>query len=494
MRQLWKRLLKLVPDAEIEVLTWPEGLDDGTDCADADAVMLVAHLNTGQNPYALFGNPNQKETRESAKRKELNAAGSQRMETGPSAETFRFIAQSLGLLYRFDELRFKPQWRPTDDLSAAGLVATTEFHEWDDIQMQSLFEHIRSTYYTEDDSGRIRWLDFGTRLGQQALYGSMQPVRFNPFLEYLKQCQDRDDSPALSESLEPWGMDANDPYDSWVSEAIWRGVVQRALNPGCQIRTFPLLIGDPGIGKSSYLREMLPPHLSTYYTDSLALSMRPQERTEATFRKLLVELGELRGVSKASTGEVKAWVTSISDSARPAYAKPGEWPRQWFLVATMNPTDTIPADPGILQRFACLTMQKGNAVEPFLAQWRESFWAQAYRLYLEDEAGIAMMPPALQEKQALSISPYTDSVDELELAYNTLIQNAGADLGFKSMLIHGDLNAVSLAKRGGLIGDEDKSLGRYYKSWGSLLVSKGATKLASRKHGTCYEFSRILSK
>ena len=492
VRQLWTRLLRTGLDSAIHVKMWPEGLSDGTDCADADADMLHAHLGTSYDPYSLFGNPNKKESRESAKRKELNKAGGIRVDSGPSAETFIFIAQSLGLLYRFDELRFKPQWRPTDDLVKAGLVATTEFQEWDDIQMQALFELIRSRYYTQDENGRIRWLDFGARLGQQALFGSMQAVRFNPFLEYLKQCQEKNGSPTLYACLQPWGIDPHDPYDNWVCESLWRGVVQRALRPGCQIRTFPLLVGDPGIGKSSYLREMLPAHLHTYYTDSLALSMRPQERTEATFRKLIVELGELRGISKTSAGEVKAWVTSISDSARPAYAKPGDWPRQWFLTATMNPTDTIPADPGIWQRFACLTMQAGPAVEPYLDEWRESFWAQAYALYLDDPEGVSVMPLELREDQQHRLSPYTDSVDELESAFNTLIQNAQEDATFKSMLIHGDLNAVSLARRGGLIDQEDKSLGRYYRSWGSLLVSKGATKLASRKKGTCYDFSRIL--
>ena len=369
------------------------------DVADMSGTALTAHLDSAVEYVSAEPEPVR---RKSARRKALEAAGAVELDRGPSAENFERIAKDIGLQFRYDDMRGIAEWKLDNPLP--GIAASADFEEWDDLRMARLFEHIRSHYYRADDYGRVSWLNFGTDgVGRQSILAALQPNRFNPFLEYLKGCEEAEGSPALSECLEAWGGDANDDFQSWVSEALFLGPIQRALNPGCQIRTFPLLIGDPGIGKSAFLREMLPPNLQGYYSDSLALSMRAQERTEATYRNIIVELGELRGISKAQAGEVKAWLTSTVDSARPAYSRPGTWPRKWFLIATMNPTDAIPSDPGILQRFACLPLRRGPAVELYLERWRESFWAQSYRMYLDGER-VSRVPNHLEAAQGAAIA------------------------------------------------------------------------------------------
>ena len=78
--------------------------------------------------------------------------------------------------------------------------------------------------------------------------------------------------------------DENWKLAQWGSVYILLGTIQRSYEPGTKLDEMLVIIGPPGIGKSTLLRHLLPPHLQTLFSDGLDLGADAKERVEALTR------------------------------------------------------------------------------------------------------------------------------------------------------------------------------------------------------------------
>lgn len=220
------------------------------------------------------------------------------------------------------------------------------------------------------------------------------------------------------------GCDPSD-YNMAVMRLFMLGAVARAYEPGTKFDYMPVLIGAQGIGKSVFLRRL--GHRDAWYCDNMN-TVDGDAAAEKLRGMWIVEMAELLAVKKQKDVEaIKAFITSMTDTIRPKYARETEQrPRACvFAGTTNNPqflTDStgnrrfLPVDCGRNERAASLF--DDNVEEVFDAAWAQAahIWKtersrlvlddriQAYAIekqeqYLEDDPRIGLIQAYLDERR-----------------------------------------------------------------------------------------------
>ena len=147
-----------------------------------------------------------------------------------------------------------------------------------------------------------------------------------------------------------------------------------------------VLIGPQGIGKSSALRLALPPDHPGWFADGLNLAAFPKERAEALQGRVIVEVAEMAGSTRAELESLKSFLSRTDDgSVRLAYRRnPETLLRRCIIVGTTNDPNPLPNDPSGNRRFVPVVLSGGDVVNliaymgatgnnsgprPFLSSW-----------------------------------------------------------------------------------------------------------------------------
>ena len=115
----------------------------------------------------------------------------------------------------------------------------------------------------------------------------------------------------------------------------------------------PLYQGDEDLGKSSlysFTVKLIDPE---WFSDSLRLTDSTKEWGEKLESRVLVEIPEMAGATRADVALMKAVLTAENDGGdRKAYAKRSEsQPRRAALIMTANPWNCLPNDKALHRRF-----------------------------------------------------------------------------------------------------------------------------------------------
>ena len=264
----------------------------------------------------------------------------------------------------------------------------------------------------------------------------------NPFLEYMKKCEEKIQNISRKNSeenfrknfwkLETWlpnvlGAERN-KLNQWVSASILIALATRQINPGEKYDLMPILISEQqGIGKSTALRELLPEDLQRYFTDDFTLAMDHKEWREAISGSAVVEIGELVGLSRKEVSATKAFISRQVDKGRDAYGRSVEMrPRRCIMVGTINlihGQKFLREDPSGQRRFIPVecgithTLGSADKVVAKMSELRDHLWGVAYH--------IAKDPHARKEYLYLSTSTlshdHTSRVNEYE-EHNSLFE------------------------------------------------------------------------
>ena len=264
----------------------------------------------------------------------------------------------------------------------------------------------------------IRTLEMSKREFIEAaeLACAMNPV--DPFLEYLENDLPRwDGIPRVSAWLWHCFDLADESIDlaDWASEFLLIGSIQRAYHPACKLDETPVLIGPPGIGKSTAPRKLFPPELEELFTDGLNLGSDTKTRVEALQGRAIVEIGEMAGARRADVESLKAFLSRTDDgSVRLTWRRnPEPLPRRCIIVGTADRDDPLPPDHN-LRRFVPVRFTGGDvgALIAFLDQWRGQLWAEALELYQNGQD--ARLPDWLkpQQQEATDKARPTDSIQD----------------------------------------------------------------------------------
>ena len=275
-------------------------------------------------------------------------------------------------------------WRPVTDLAEGA---------W--------FDEIAATYVrpvNKDNVVPYRWRGEPKQTSLDALYHSKQ---VDPFLEWIDSLAAWDGTPRLASWLTACFPYLDEHADTrlrdWAGLAILTGAVERAFWPGSKIDVAPVLVGPPGLGKTTALAWLFPEDHREAWHGSAVLDIRPQTEgrvIEATTGRVIVEAGELAGLRRASVAQLKDFLTKTTDTWRLAYDRHvSAIPRRFVVVGTANPVPSrgIPYDVGLLRRFLPVEFddldppdQSAQRVREYLDANRVQLWAEAVE-YVQDD-------------------------------------------------------------------------------------------------------------
>jgi hypothetical protein len=158
------------------------------------------------------------------------------------------------------------------------------------------------------------------------------------------------------------------------------GAVARALNPGCQVDTALVLVGDQGRKKSSFFRALA----GAWFGDT-EIKIGDKDAYGQIHLNWITEWGEIdRVTSQRHAGEVKAFVSRRADTFRPPYGKTtATYLRSCVIVGSTNEGEFL-SDPTGSRRFWVVRVRQTIDAD-LVTSLRDQLWAEAVAAYRSGE-------------------------------------------------------------------------------------------------------------
>lgn len=149
--------------------------------------------------------------------------------------------------------------------------------------------------------------------------------------------------------------------------------VRRIYQPGEKFDHMPVLIGEQGTGKSTFLQK-----LAVNWYSSDFKGVEGKEAVEQMKGYWLLEVAEMKGVTGRDADAVKAFLTNAKDTYRPPYApQPLETPRQCIFWGTHNRANFLTDDTGN-RRFLPVQTSQVTARKDLWSEMTEDYVAQCW--------------------------------------------------------------------------------------------------------------------
>ena len=226
-------------------------------------------------------------------------------------------------------------------------------------------------------------LRYGLDSWSEHLNALLHHLEVDPFLLWLEALPQWDGTKRLHRLLADTFKAEENPLTSWASTSLCLGPIQRAFEPGCKLDQVVVLIGSQGIGKSSLLSCLLPSTEPDWFSDSLSMTDDLKKRVESLQGRVIVELSDLQGFTKADMQSMKSFITRRDDgSVRLSFRhNPETALRRCILVGTSDRSECLPNDSAGNRRFVPVECNAGSNVEKFMAPNRTQLWAEALAIY-----------------------------------------------------------------------------------------------------------------
>jgi len=171
----------------------------------------------------------------------------------------------------------------------------------------------------------------------------------------------------------------DDAYHASVGRCFVMAMVARVLDPGCKCDYMPVLEGGQGVGKTTALQILG----GDWYAENHE-EFGSKDFYQALRGKMLVEISELAGFSRAEQEKIKAVITNPYDTYRKSYGREAEDIRRTCVfVGTTNRDDWIKDDTGA-RRFWRVNV--GDMNLGWLREWRTQLFAEAVTRFTRDES------------------------------------------------------------------------------------------------------------
>jgi predicted P-loop ATPase len=168
------------------------------------------------------------------------------------------------------------------------------------------------------------------------------------------------------------------PYHRLVSQFFFINLVRRIFEPGCQMRSVPVLEGPQNRGKSTALRLLAQP----WFSDT-PFRVGEKDAYQQIQGIWLYEISELESFTRAEASAVKAFISSRDDNFRAPYARQNEkHDRQTVFGATTNAQEYLKDWTGNTRFWPLLC---GTIDLEAIARDRDQLIAEAVALYLRGE-------------------------------------------------------------------------------------------------------------
>ena len=257
--------------------------------------------------------------------------------------------------------------------------------------------------YNSVEEGKkiIRPLVYGRDAWEEHLGAILADHEVDPFRLWLESLPPWDGVKRVHSLLTDTFKAEDNPLTRWASTALLLGPVQRTFEPGCKLDEVVVLIGGQGLGKSSIINHLLPQTEPGWFSDSLSMADNQQKRVESLQGRVLCEMSDLQGFTKADMQSLKSFITRRDDgSVRLSYRRnPETMMRRCVLVGTSDRAECLPNDSAGLRRFVPVECKEGCHVERFMGLNRDRLWAEALAIYRKGEVR-ANLPRTLMVTQS----------------------------------------------------------------------------------------------
>ena len=180
------------------------------------------------------------------------------------------------------------------------------------------------------------------------------------------------------------------PYSRAVCAYMWTALAGRVISQGVKADMVPVLVGDQGTGKSSVVAAMAPSEKEFLELD---LAKHDDDQAREMRGKLVIELGEMRGLRKKEQAALKSFIARRYDTWVPKYMECSiQYARRSLFIGTTNVKEFLVDDTGHRRWLPIdvpghTTVGARNAALEALVRSRDQLWAEAAVLF--KKAGIA---------------------------------------------------------------------------------------------------------
>ncbi|AGK99646.1 virulence-associated E family protein [Desulfoscipio gibsoniae] len=239
-------------------------------------------------------------------------------------------------------------------------------------------------------------------------------LKFHPVREYLSGLQ-WDGQQRLDALLIDYFGSEDNEYTRMVTRKSFTAAVARVYKPGIKFDTMLVLVGNQGIGKSTFFRLLAG---DEWFTDDLRMEdMKNKTGAEKMPGKWIIEVAELAGLRKTEVEEVKSFLSRNFDRYREPYGRRSkDQLRQCILVGTTNAVDGFLRDQTGNRRFWPVRVSRGKLKPWEIDKVRNQIWAEAKKYYETGEAlylthEVEQLATAVQEEYT-EISPWYGLIDK----------------------------------------------------------------------------------
>lgn len=240
---------------------------------------------------------------------------------------------------------------------------------------------------------------------RNALELAMRANAFHPVRAYLNGLT-WDGTPRLDTMLVDYLGAEDSPYVRAATRKWMCGAVKRVMLPGCKFDSAIVLVGDQGIGKSSFAGI-----LSRGWFNDSEINMNSKDGYESLHGNWIIELAELASMKRSDVETVKTFLSKCEDTYRPAYGRrAATFKRQCVFFGTTNEEEFLRDRTGN-RRYWPITVSGQLDREAFEANV-DQIWAEAVAAYRSGES-LWLDTDELREAWGQSVAARTVQ-DELE--------------------------------------------------------------------------------
>ena len=203
---------------------------------------------------------------------------------------------------------------------------------------------------------------------------------YDPIVDYLEQLPAWDGTKRMeSIFIDYFGVQDNQLHREY-GRCFLKSAIARAFIPGCKVDTLPVLIGEQGIGKSTFFQALVPDN--KYFLDNLP-NMLDKDGKMSLHGPWIVEHSELSSIRRMDINAIKNQLSIQVDYFRPPYGRNiEEHPRRCIFVGTTNEGQILKDKTGNRRFWPMETSTYLEAAT--LVSNRDQIWAEALQSFRAD--------------------------------------------------------------------------------------------------------------
>ncbi len=210
----------------------------------------------------------------------------------------------------------------------------------------------------------------------QLLMSDFTP-RYNPFYAYLESLPKWDSETDYINKMADTVTTTNQEhwrkcFKKWVVAMVGSLKDENTVN-----QTAPILSGGQGLGKTTWIGNLVPPELKAYFYSGTINSGSKDSITQLS-ECILIDMDELENLGKKSIGDLKSQMTRKDIRIRRPYGKVAEnLPRRASFIGSINQKEFLKDETGS-RRFLCFEIKNISNDAEFKI---DNLYAQALSLF-----------------------------------------------------------------------------------------------------------------